>query len=885
MKKLIFMLTSLLLVCGVFAVDYHKFTLKNGLKTIVYEDHRIPQVAMYIYYNVGSNDEDKGESGIAHVVEHMMFNGTASLDKTQIDELIRGSGGYSNAYTSDDHTCYYIIVPSYNIEMAMRIESDRMANASMAAEVFDNEMKVIKQEKLMRYGNNAWGRFWMQFDEFFYDKYCYQHPTIGYDGDLDNMTIEKTRKFYNRFYKPNNAILVLAGDIKKEDAEKLTREYFGEIKPSTLGKRIPKPKLRLKRGKTLKTIPDPMVATYNVFYSFDAPGYGHKDFEKLYLAAQILSSGAQARLRQRLVDTGIAHAAWASCRVGRHMKPFNVGGSFATPEAMEQGRTILLDEVEKLKKGEISEKDIQRIINFIETEEIFKVQKAADIGKELGMLETYYKVEYINEFLNKIKKVTPSQIAAAVKKYLTEKNMSVTEFIPSEKEESALTPPEEEEDPHYSTDIPEIVTVEKDVLKKSFSIFEKNKKYILSNGLKVIAYNDNTVPGIFLRISMKAGPSFVPDRNGIPQMMIYCINEGTAKYDLAKLNEITDFYAIGYDTNSGYETLTLRGEFLSKFKEQGLDVIAEMIRNPTFPAEGVEKVKRQVMTSIKYKQMNPDDMSEYYFDKFLYGEKHPYAIFEPGNFENVANVTPEMLREYHEKYIIPENITIAILGDMPEDDLKGLIEKYFGDWEKKGIKNEICSFPAFTVKKDEKKVPMPNIEQAVVQMGFKGIDYKSEDGAYLTMITSMLGGGSLTSILGQKIRLEKGLAYYVGCYQHPRSSGGYIKVVSGVSPDKADEFRDEIVKTFKEVGEAGFTEDNIEKTRNYIIGNLITGFEDNASIVGFLDNLDYQGLEVADYLNKLDKYYDADNEKLKEIFRKYFLADHIFLKVVPAEAK
>ncbi|MCK4642664.1 insulinase family protein [bacterium] len=886
MKKIIAVLFLFFLMCtAVDALDIQRFELDNGLKVIVYEDHKIPEIVMHVAYRVGSMDEEQSQSGIAHVCEHMMFNGTQTLEKTEIDMMIKQAGGHGNAYTAEDITNYYFILPSYNIETGLMIESDRMANAAMDPDVFLNEMKVVKEEKNMRYGNSPWGRFWMYFRENYYECFPKRHPVIGYDEDLDAMKVEAVKAFYNTYYKPNNATLVLAGNITLEKAREYAEKYFGSIKPSHIDARPEVKTIELKRGLREFTFEDPMFSTCYLMMAIPIPGYGTKDYEALTLVAGILGGGNSSWFQENLVNTGISVSAWASTRVGRYGEYIMLGGGFRDMDKLEEGKKIILDKISKMAAGEIDKKDYKKILNNIEAADIFSRQSLKDIASNLSVYETHYKAEYVNEYLENIRKLKLKDLKAVASKYFKTENMDVYCLTPELQEKEISAAPMEGPKPaNYKPEKIEPVSADPEYIRASFEYLKKTKTKTLENGMQVIALRDDTIPAIHLKFSIKAGPAFSSKKNGLAQMALYSLGEGTQKYSLEEINRIRDYYAIGLDLDTGYETLNIRAKFLTKFKKKGMGLISQILMHPTFPEKELNKLKNQMYAGIAYRMKEPDTIAQWEFLKAFYGEDHPYAIFEAGDIEVLTALKRQDIVDFYNDQIHPENIQVTIMGNMEEEKLIKLIEKYFKKWNKNGTVNVPGNFTRPEIKQKEFIKEMENITQAVVSLAYPGADYSNEDKYYLKILTSALGGGSLTSLLGIEIRLKHGLAYYVFSYDTAKASGGFIKVQSGIAPANIDKFRKLAAEVIQDVVDNGLSEEILRNSKNYLLGSLITGLDSTEMMVGFIDHLFYQGVGIEGLFKNIECVADADNEKIKQIAAKYF-KDPIFIGVIPATGK
>ncbi|MBT4804362.1 MAG: insulinase family protein [Legionellales bacterium] len=440
MKRLIFMLSVLFLqpvLAGEAQDDISDFTLDNGLRVYVLEDHRTPLAWFQIWYNVGSSDEVNGLTGISHALEHMMFKGTSKYGPGKIWQIVSEDGGMQNAFTSNDYTCYWQQLPANKIETSFDIESDRMQNLVLTEPDFKKERQVILEERRMRTEDNPNGLAYEQFTAALKLATPYQDPVIGWQRDINNITVGDMLAWYEKWYTPKNAVIVVAGDVKPSNVYALATKYFGNIKSHSIAPRpnlSPVPQL----GKKILDINvDAKVPSF--YLGFQTPSLRTIAKDKknevyaLALLDQVITGGDSSILERELVrKTRIADS------LASYYDPFSkYDGKFmfyGVPAAKESSSSLekaLLVQIDGLKHNLIPEDQLNRAKAQLLVGELFAKEAPNDRAMNIGSIVSIglSPSEY-NSFFTEIQQVTAPQIKAVVKKYFNSKNYVVAYVKP-----------------------------------------------------------------------------------------------------------------------------------------------------------------------------------------------------------------------------------------------------------------------------------------------------------------------------------------------------------------------------------------------------------------------------------------------------------------------
>jgi len=418
----------------------HEFFLDNGLKVIVREDHRAPVVVSQLWYKVGSSYETPGQTGLSHALEHMMFKGSRKLGAGEASRILRELGAEENAFTSDDYTAYYQVLARDRLAVAFELEADRLASLKLPADEFAREIEVIKEERRLRTDDKPSSLAYERFKAMAYPASGYHTPTIGWMDDLDRMTIEELRAWYEAWYAPNNATLVVVGDVTVEEVRSLAERYFGPIEE----REIPRAKRPLEldepgeRRLTLHLntqVPSLMMAfnTASLATETDNP----RQIHALRLIAALLDGGYSARLPQQL-ERGEELVTSAAAWYNAYARGDSLFVLSAAPN-MQKGRTLeeveagLWSQLEQLKQTAPTAEELERVRAQVIAGLVYERDSITQQATTIGMLETVgLSWRLMDEELAALEAVTPEDIQQAARTYFTRSRLSVAHVLPEE---------------------------------------------------------------------------------------------------------------------------------------------------------------------------------------------------------------------------------------------------------------------------------------------------------------------------------------------------------------------------------------------------------------------------------------------------------------------
>jgi zinc protease len=428
------------------SAEVQEFKLDNGLKIVVQEDHRAPVVVSQVWYRAGALDEVNGKTGVAHVLEHMMFKGTKTVPAGKFSRLIAAAGGKENAFTAQDQTTYYQQLEKSNLPLSIKLEADRMANLNLTDEEFAKEIKVVMEERRWRTEDKPQSKVNEQFNSTIYHVHPYGRPVVGWMNDLENMTAADAREWYNIWYAPNNATLVVVGDVNAQDVLKLAKQYFGPLKPHALPAR--KPQVEPEQKGERRVVVKAQAKLPYVLMGFHVPSLQDADKDvdpyALEILAGVLNGNASARLNQNLVrQSQIAidvDAGYDMVQRGRQ-SIFVLDGTPSEGRSVAELEAAILNEVEKIKTGGVTEEELQRVKAQVIAADVYQRDSMFYQAMQIGNLETAgFSWRILKDYPAKLQAVTAEQVQLVAKKYFNKDNLTVATLDPQPIDPNDNTP-------------------------------------------------------------------------------------------------------------------------------------------------------------------------------------------------------------------------------------------------------------------------------------------------------------------------------------------------------------------------------------------------------------------------------------------------------------
>ena len=438
MRKRVITLASALLVgfsANAQKVEFEEYDLNNGMHVILHQDSSAPVVTVAVMYHVGSKDEETGKTGMAHFYEHLLFTGTKNIGRGEWNKIEAANGGTGNANTNWDRTYYYETFPSNNLQLGLWMESERLLHPIIDQKAVDTQNEVVKEEKRQRMDNAPYGKIiYGDVYNHIFDKHNYGRPMIGYIKDLDAATLAEFQDFYNKWYMPNNAVLVVAGDFEKASTKKMIKEYFEPIPARTLAKRVKVVEPERTQEKRVKEY-DSNIQLPALLLAHKTPSMKERDSKILDVISTILSDGRSSRLYKKLVDDKKkALQVFSFARTLEDYSVYNIGAIPLGETSLDDLIKEMDEEIEKLQTELISDRDLQKVRNKFENQ--FVASNSSIEGIANSLARNYMLVgdtNQINKELEVINSITKEEIRDVAKKYLAKNRRVVIEYLPKKK--------------------------------------------------------------------------------------------------------------------------------------------------------------------------------------------------------------------------------------------------------------------------------------------------------------------------------------------------------------------------------------------------------------------------------------------------------------------
>ena len=890
-----------------FAINYEKFKLENGLEVVFHPDKSDPVVAIAIQYHVGSNREVPGKTGFAHLFEHMMFQESENVPQDQFFRKIQNAGGTLNGGTNKDGTVYYQVVPKNAMEMVLWMESDRMGYLAntVTKEAFANQQNVVQNEKRQNYDNRPYGHAGYVMDKNFYPEgHPYSWQTIGVMEDLFNATVEDVKEFHARYYVPNNATLVLAGDFDAKEARKMVERYFGEI-PKGGDIADPKPlPVQIERTKKLYH-EDNFATTPQLTLAWPTVEQYNPDAYALSFLGQILSNGKKAPMYKILVrDKKL------TSNVSVYNMSQELGGRFQVSVNANAG--VSLAEVEKavfdgfalFEKEGITENDLERIKAGLETSFYNQLSSVLTKSMQLARYNEYAgDPGYAAKDLAAIQAVTLEDVKRVYEKYIKGKNFVATSFVP--KGQVSLAAENSVKADVFEENIKEALEVvldentAKTVIKKTPSIIDRSAEPVhgpdpavklpkvwdtqLKNGMQVWGITNQELPLVQYTIAIDGGHLLDPaGKAGVAAIVASMMTEGTKSKTPEELEEVIDLLGARISVNAGTEQITISVNALARNFEKTIAIVEEMLLEPRWDEEQFNLIKIRTLNNLKRNQANPTYLASAAFRKLTYGDDHILSAETSGTAETVANITLDDLKAYFAKTISPSTARFHVAGDIDSKRVVEATKSLTAKWKPFDVTLPVVTIPELPKKSAIYFVDVPGAKQSVIYVGRPAFPQTSTDFFAATVVNDKLGG-SFNGFLNLILREEKGFTYGARSgFSGGRTFGEFTASTSVRSTATLESVQ--IIKNEMEKYIQGISEEDLQFVKNSRIKSNARQFETLGSLLGMLMDISTYN-KPANFVKKEEAFVKALTPDQHTQLAKQFILPNNLYYVIAGDAE
>jgi len=778
--------------------------LQNGLTVLFYPYKRENVVTVKLCVKVGSAYEKESEAGITHLIEHMIFKGTETKKPEDIVGVIEALGGYMNAFTSYDYTCYYVAGPSTVTEKALDILSDVVFHPYFDPLELEREKEVVIEEMKMRLDNP----FVVLFENLMkasYKKYPYRRPIIGYENTVKSFKREDLLNFLNHFYTPKNMTLIVVGNLEEKKLFSLINKYFSSLPKKRL-KKVTFPKEPYTEKPYLTWIERPVKEGY---FAFTLPGASFKDEDAPYLdlLSEILGGGESSRLYKRLKrELNLVKTISTSSFTPYGPGLFEIYGT-ADPQNFKEIIKETLLELEKIKLSGVSSEELNKAKTQILSNFIFSSETSEGLSSTLGSFQLVRgSYKDILWYQKKIETATVEDLIRVSKKYFNLQKLVVS-FLSEKK-------------------LFDNTELQKIILTFGHNI-QLPEIFTLNNNLKVILYPQNDIPSVGLTLAFPGGLRFeTKETNGIFQALTLLWTRGTKNYTAEELAEKLESIGTTIKGFTGRNTFGLKMLSLSSKLDESLEYFKEVLLYPSFEEKECEKAKPELFSLLLKQQDQPISLAVNEFLKILFPD-HPYGLNSAGSLEFYQKFACEDLKTIYKKFVRPERGVLVITGNFELNSVKEKIKNLFKDWKSETqetiLEEPEPIFPKNLFTRVEKET-----FQTQILLGFQTPGLNAKEKVALEILNSALSGqnGRLFKIL----RDEKSLAYSVTSFLifYPKKSAFVLYI--GCSPEKEKSAITGFWEILEEIKTHGLLPEEIERAKNRLIGSLKLELQSNLSI-------------------------------------------------------
>ena len=890
-----------------FSIDYEKYVLPNGLEVVLHQDKSDPIVAVAVSVHVGSNRERPGRTGFAHFFEHMLFQKSEHLPERAFFTKIGDLGGTFNGFTNTDNTVYYEVVPNDALEKVLWMESDRMGYFINAISVADmeNEKGVVQNEKRQRYDNAPYG---LQREAINKALYPSDHPynwlTIGELEDLQNATLEDVQEFYEKWYGPNNATLVIAGDFDVEETKAWVEKYFGEIESRGTPEALKPMPVTLNETKVLY-YEDNFARLPRLTLTYPTVAEFHEDEAALDALGQILAVGKRAPMYKVIVDQ---ESMASDNNVYAYNSSSELAGTFTINVTANAGED--LDSVKRavdaaLNKFEtegFDDKDLERIKISLETDFYNGISSVLSKAFQLARYNEFAgDPGYIEKAVASIQAVTKEDVMRVYRKYIKDQNYVLTAWVPKGQMdlsvEGAAMAEVVEEDINDAYTTPETIDMGETPMVKSETAFDRtiepelgNDPLLtpptiyqgsLSNGMKVWGIEQSELPLVSFSITLKGGLlADNPDNIGAANLITDVMMEGTANKTPEELEDAIGQLGLNLGMYTSDESITISANCLSRNFDSALALVEEILLQPRWDEAEFTRLKNETLTSIRARESNPNALANLVMRKKLYGDGHILSNPTSGYAESVGTLTIEDLKAYYNANFSPKVANFHVAGDISKADVMEKLKSLEANWAAKEV-----SFPNYVVAPTPEEpqvyfVDVPNAKQSVIQISRMLPEADTDEEYYKMVIANERLGGGSSGILFRVLREEKKYTY--GAYSYisrdrtaPASFTAASSVQSNVTADALDVFK-EIISGYDEE----YTEEMLEATRNKTIRSNTRQYETLGSLLGILQQVSAYDLPT-DFVDRQQQIVkNITVEEVKQIINDNFDMNRMIYVIV-----
>jgi zinc protease len=877
-------------------LDFEKYTLPNGLEVILSEDHRLPLVAVNLWYHVGPANEEPGRTGFAHLFEHMMFQGSKHVPGDSHFRLVEGAGGNLNGTTDFDRTNYFETLPSNQLELALWLEADRMGYLLDQVDQanLSNQQDVVRNERRQGTENQPYG---IVEEALFHQLFPKDHPyyasVIGSHADIQAAKLDDVKNFFKLYYAPNNASLAIVGDIDKAQAKKLVEKYFGTLKQ---GQPVPKPTVQTppitaeRRAVVQDRVELPRVYMAWLTSPIFKPGDADAD-----IASNALGGGRASRLYKKLVyEKQIAQDVSASQYSLMLGSVFQITATARPGHTAEELEKAIDEELARFRESGPDQAEVDRARNTFETRIIQGLENLGGFGGVADLLNRYNHYlgdpNYLAQDLQRYRDSTPSTVRSFVQQQLAPTARVVVHGVPGKQDLGAPVPTPKVAQAAPGTgaeslnaDEPWRKETPKAAEAKPLQLPEPSS-FQLPNGLTVLVNERPGLPIVSASLVVKTGSGVNPaDKPGLANFTAAMLDEGTASRTALQIADEVAQLGASFGTSSTMDATQVTAGSLRRNFDALLTLMSDVVRNPNFPAEEVERQRKSRLANLIQQRENPSQVANNTMAAVLYGASHPYGFPEIGTEPSNSAMTRDDMLAFWKQNFVPNNAALIVSGQVTTGDLRPIVEKAFGEWQRGTPAQATLGAPATSAAKVV-IVDKPGAPQTQVRVAAIGVPRATPDYEAIRVMNEALGG-LFSSRINMNLREQHGYTYGASSQFVFRRAPGPFLITSGVRTDVTGPAVSEIFKEVRRMRDTAMTPEELALAKDSLVRGLPAQFETSSSVTASTANIYVYDLGL-DYYTKLPARLSAvDAAQVKSAAEKYVVPEKLIVIAVGDRAR
>ncbi len=885
-------------------IPYNKFRLDNGLTVVLHQDKSDPLVHVDVTYHVGSGREDIGKSGFAHFFEHMLFQGSMNVKDEQHFGLITESGGTLNGTTNSDRTNYFETVPSNQLEKMLWLEADRMGfflnGPAVTDEAFEVQRETVKNERGQRVDNQPYGLLWERVGEaMFPEDHPYSWSTIGYLEDLDRADINDLKRFFIRWYGPNNATLTIGGDLDEAQTLEWVKKYFG---PIPMGPEVEKPEyvpVTLDADRYI-SLEDKNARLPLLFMSWPTVHANHPDEAPLGVLQNIMGGGQTSLLYKNLEKPGLTVQASAGhgCRELSCSFTLFALANPARVQSLAEMEKVIRDSLIEFEDRGVQDDDLTRVKSSIVSGMIYGLESVQGKISQLAAYETFRdNPNGIADDIARYENVTKADVMRVYNKYIKDKSAVVMSIVPEgrmdaiakpdtwERYERTL-PPATEAGPFEWE--PPVDNFDRSIIPPAGpnpSIKVPDVYNASINGIPVLGAVNDEVPTTTVSVRIKTGQMHEPlDKLGLAAMTAAMVDEATNSMSVEEISNELAKLGSSYSWSSGDSYSSLRIRSLTKNLDKTVELAVASIMEPKFDEADFDRIKANTLQGIRQAKKQPSQTASEVFNKMMYGTDNNFSFSNAGTEETLPNITLDDVKAFYAENYSPKAASIVAVSDLGKSALTKALAPLKA-WEGEELPSvQAKSFPEL----DSKTVyfiDQPGAPQSEIRIGKRALPYDATGEYYKAGIMNFALGGAFNSRINLNLREDKGYTYGARSFFSGNETRGWYRAGAGVRAASTAASITEFTSEISNYYENGITSEELEFTKSAMGQRDARAYETPGQKLGFLGRMMSYNLkpsfvdEQADILKNISK---ADIDALAD---KHLNLDEMIMVVVGDKAK